>query len=60
MIGTKKTVVSEGSSNNSESDSDIFSDISNKTDKAIAPAHPRWRTARSEFNADTPFNATRK
>ena len=60
MIGTKKTVdqTSEGSSNNSESDSDIFSDTSDEKDEVTAPADPRWRTDRSEFNADTSFTAT--
>ena len=52
MIGTKKTVdqTSEGSSNNSESDSDIFSDTSDEKDKVTAPADPRWRTARSQIH----------
>ena len=50
MIGAKKMVEQtlKGSSN-----SDIFSDNSDEKDEVKAPADPRLRRARLEFNADT-------
>ena len=43
MIGTKKTVEQTlwGSSNNSESDSNIISDTSDEKDEVMTPANPR-------------------
>lgn len=49
-----REVSCETSSDNEDS-SDVLSDVSELTDEATVPDHPRWRTARSRFEKQHSF-----